>query len=129
MSDDTYPGDSGRKLCVACFEELEPPVTLSALKHWLEKHPDDDRLHDVLTATWVQVDCEDCGQAFFSPVSYGIGRIAAEAYCPDCDEKELIRPMMVQEITAEELFQREIDPVEDSLDNRRVFDVEVNDER
>lgn len=119
---------TGQKICVKCGEELADPAILNAVKHWIDDHPNADQLHDILTSTWVQVDCSDCSQTFFSPVSSGAGRIGAHAYCPDCDS-EGIRSLIVQSLTPEELIEREVDPSEDDLDNRRVFGSEVDDEQ
>lgn len=109
------------KLCPKCGTEFADPVDLTALEHWLNEHQNDETLIDILSSTWVQVDCHDCGQAFFSPVSYGGGgRIGADAYCPDCDD-EGVRQIIVQSLTPAQVLEREVDPSDDDLDNRRVF--------
>ena len=104
-----------KKKCRACHEWIHSDdVYVAALEHWIDRHPRDDRLFDVLTDQWVEVDCQDCGQPFFSPVSYGRGRIGAEAYCPDCDDVGF-RRVMAQTLTAAELVECEADPAEDTL--------------
>jgi len=118
------------KLCRVCGSRVAEDgddIALPALRHYLDEHPDHGSLTDILTSTWVQVDCQDCGQAFFSPVSYaGLGcRIGADAYCPECDG-ERVRQLMVQELDAAELVAREVDPAEATLDNRRVFETELS---
>jgi len=118
------------KLCRVCASRVAEDgedIALPALRHYLDEHPQHESLTDILTSTWVQVDCQDCGQAFFSPVSYGgfEPRIGADAYCPECDGKGF-RQLMVQELDASELVSREVEPSETTLDNRRVFDTDIS---
>jgi len=118
------------KLCRVCgsrVAEDAEDIALPALRHYLDEHPQHELLTDILTSTWVQVDCQDCGQAFFAPVSYGgfAARIGADAYCPECDG-EGVRQLMVQELDAAELVAREVEPSETTLDNRRVSDTDIS---
>lgn len=114
------------KYCRQCGQQVDESnenIVEEALDHWIRRHPRSDTLHEIVTSAWVQVDCQDCGQAFFSPLSYFDGRIGADAYCPDCDG-EGIRKLMVQDLSPADVAAREVDPTEDDLDNRRVFDIE-----
>jgi len=118
------------KLCQVCgspVAEDGEDIELPALRHYIDEHPKEESLTDILTSTWVQVACQDCGQAFFSPVSYGPqnSRIGADAYCPECDGRGF-RQLMVQELNVVELVSREVEPGETTLDNRRVFDTDIS---
>lgn len=106
------------KACAICYEtvtdECGTAALIDVLDHVTDAHPHDETLADILNDTWVEVECRDCGQPFFSPVTYGAGKIGAEAYCPECDG-EGIRPILAQELTPCELIRCEADPFEDDL--------------
>lgn len=87
----------------------------AVLNHFLQEHPDSDLLEDVVNGKYIETVCEDCGRSFFAPVSLNSGRLHVDVYCPDCEGEELVRRLMVQEITAAEFVKYEADPVEDNL--------------
>lgn len=112
------------KQCRACpvrsrqtFDADEDDFQEAVLKHYLNDHPEDDGFRDVITSSFVERGCGDCGEPFFATVSYSAvhSRIAAEAYCPECDGEELIRPMLVVDIPVSEFVAREAEPSEADL--------------
>jgi len=113
------------KACAHCLtkvtEQDGDDALVEVLAHYLHEHPHDDTLIDILTGQWVKVECRDCGLPFFSPVSYGGGKIGAEAYCPECDG-EGIRAIMAQTLAPQELIEREADPTEDDLEREAADD-------
>jgi len=111
------------KRCRACpardrqvFDVGADDFQKAAIKHYLNEHPDDEAFRDIVTGSFVERRCDDCGQPFFATVSVSLdGRIAAEAYCPECDEKELVRPILVVDIPVAEYVEREAEPFENDL--------------
>lgn len=116
-------GGSRGKRCAECefghsptFEFTGEADYVALLHHYLDEHPNSSIFSDVVESCFVEVECEDCGQPFWSPVSLtGDGKISAEIYCPDCTEGNPVRRLMGREITPEEFVEKEGEPLEDEL--------------
>lgn len=108
--------------CVECNIRVSPRFQLRetadyavVVAHYLDVHADSERFRDVVNGSFVEVDCGDCGQAFWSPASLTSKGITAEAFCPECTEKEWIRDLIVQDVLPREYVLNEGDPVDDEL--------------
>lgn len=118
---DTNSVSDGKKYCLKCgiqYTHEQRTLEEAALVHWIEEHPESENLRELLTGLWVRVECTGCEQEFFSPVAYGAGRIAADAYCPDCIEEDKFRRLYAQDLSPKELLEKEADPTTDELENR-----------
>ena len=89
-------------------------VVDSVIAHYLDAHPRSDSLIDVVDGTYVERECNDCGELFESECSIGYVRgekasINAEAYCSDCADDKPIRGVMVVGLTPAEYVKMEIE--------------------
>ena len=88
----------------------------AALEHYLEEHPRSERLKDVVEGHFVNVACSDCDRPFWGPAKVSGGEIVTEAYCVDCEQKNYVRALVVQTVSAREFVEREGEPLEDPLE-------------
>lgn len=115
-------GDTDRKRCRECNIRDAPRFRLDSdddyiavLYHYLDEHPDNERFRNVIESTWIETVCDACEQPFFAPMRVSRDGLHFEAYCPECEAEDWIRPLFVRDVTPEELVEWEAEPSEDDL--------------
>lgn len=98
--------------CGVCRDRVVGVV--DALQHYLDNHPKSDLLHNTLSDVEVRTECSGCGDTFTASVSVGIDAKEDKAmptvasYCDDCIDSDPFNGMMVKEMAAAEVVDREV---------------------
>jgi hypothetical protein len=101
------------------FDALDTDAGLAAvIEHYLDEHPKSEHLQNAVHRTYVDRNCDDCGQSFWAVTRVNTGargEIIAEAYCPECEQENFVRGLVVANVSPLEYVQRTGDPFEDDL--------------
>lgn len=98
----------------ATYFELETDEDHAAvLEHYLEEHPESDVLREVIESTWVELDCQECGDTFYSPLKVGEDSFHAENFCTRCaNHFNPVKQLVVRDLDAEEVLEKYVDPMD-----------------
>ena len=87
------------------------------LSHYLQEHPESDRLTEVVDKSYVAQVCNDCETGFWAVAHIGHddrAKITTDAFCPDCDG-EGVRQLIVRTIHPSEYVAKHAEPFDDDL--------------
>jgi len=110
MSDTQQTGEQRTARCKECdetFEIVEDSDYTAVLDHFLDAHPADDELEDIVDGVSVERNCGECGDLFEATPSLGFesgteAGVFAPSTCPDCQQDGL-DSLMVDRVDTGEL--------------------------
>lgn len=103
------------KTCPVCRDfRIEVPVDgdmsdetmVEVIEHYQERHPESERLRDILSDVEARVECSDCGNKFRSGVSVDdLGGLGFRKYCEECAEDDETKASVVRRVDAEQVVE------------------------
>jgi len=112
-----------RSTCGDCGERVTAPdgdaLLAANLAHYLDRHPDSEKLPRVIDGTVLEVSCLDCGETFRNEATSEHGKISVQGYCSECTEKVYYRDIVHQSLSPSYAMENEVTSMESNRSNRR----------